>query len=160
MRATERPAWEQWETTSPSLYKCDNNSSWQALGLVDYDDILPLSDVHSLVALISALHQAFSQCSKVFINVVTFLLLLFPASGICRTGISGDHQWWKTYTTKWPVTRNIYKVSLITYCGKVISTMPTVYIPEQYSKYLHLCSIADCSIRVYWLCWGILIEYF
>lgn len=37
----------------------------QALALVHYDDILAPADVHSLVALISALHQAFFQCSKV-----------------------------------------------------------------------------------------------
>ena len=40
----------------------------QALALVDYDDILAPADVHSLIALISALHQAFFQCSKVTVS--------------------------------------------------------------------------------------------
>ena len=38
--------------------------------MVDYDDILAPADVHSLIALISALHQAFFQCSKVVMTLL------------------------------------------------------------------------------------------
>ena len=103
-RATEKPVWEPW-VTAP-WFLCDWNN-YQALGLIDYDDILPSSDIHSLIALVSALHQAFSQCSKVTISSY-YIITSLSSSGICCAGISWEHQWWKTYTAEWPGFRDIH----------------------------------------------------
>lgn len=87
----------------------------QALALIDYDDILAPADVYSLVALISALHQAFFQCSKVTMTLLQQFnnLLVFFFPGICRAGV--PRQCWRREenSIRRTILGNIYQVRLL-----------------------------------------------